>query len=113
MTVTTPADLHWDPYDRATFPDPHPVHRRLRDEAPLHRNDRLGFYEVGGKMGHHLAFGYGPHFCMGAALARVDGRVVLDEVLQRFPDWEVDPEGATMLPPGPNRGWLSMPVRVG
>jgi cytochrome P450 len=81
-----------------------------RDERVFPDADR---FDPERTMGHHLAFGYGAHFCMGAALARVEGRVVLDEVLQRFPDWEVDRERAEMLPPGPNRGWLSMPVVVG
>jgi cytochrome P450 len=81
-----------------------------RDDRAFRDADR---FEIDRRMGHHLAFGYGAHFCMGAALARVEGRVVLDEVLQRFPDWEVDRDAAVMLPPGPNRGWLSMPVAIG
>ena len=35
-------------------------------------------------------FGYGIHFCLGAALARLEGRIALDEVLKRFPEWDVD-----------------------
>jgi cytochrome P450 len=81
-----------------------------RDDRAFPDPDR---FDVRRRMGHHLAFGYGAHFCMGAALARVEGRVVLDEVLQRFPDWQVDRDAAVMLPPGPNRGWLSMPVAIG
>jgi cytochrome P450 len=81
-----------------------------RDERTFADPDR---FDVHRSMGHHLAFGYGAHFCLGAALARTEARVVLDEVLHRFPDWEVDLEHAEMLPPGPNRGWASMPVTVG
>jgi cytochrome P450 len=32
----------------------------------------------------HVSFGFGPHFCLGAALARLEGRVVLDQLLDRF-----------------------------
>jgi cytochrome P450 len=78
-----------------------------RDERAFPDPDR---FDVARSMGHHLAFGYGAHFCLGAALARTEARVVLEEVLDRFPDWEVDHAAATMLPPGPNRGWATMPV---
>jgi cytochrome P450 len=80
-----------------------------RDERAFPEPDR---FDVNRKMGHHLAFGYGAHFCLGAALARVEARSVIDEVLNRFPDWEVDHERIEMLPPGPNRGWAAMPVVV-
>jgi cytochrome P450 len=81
-----------------------------RDERAFPDPDR---FDVRRRIGHHLGFGYGAHFCLGAALARVEARSVIDEVLTRFPDWEVDHEHATMLPPGPNRGWSAMPVVVG
>ena len=38
----------------------------------------------------HLSFGYGAHFCLGAALARLEGRIALEEMLARFPEWDVD-----------------------
>ena len=43
MTTT---DLVYDPYDPVIDRDPHGVWRRLRDEAPLYRNDELGFYAL-------------------------------------------------------------------
>src|SRR5262249_53268680 len=46
MTLGAPADLSWDPYDPHTFLDPYPVYRRLRDEAPIYRNDAHDFYAV-------------------------------------------------------------------
>jgi cholest-4-en-3-one 26-monooxygenase len=59
----------------------------------------------------HQAFGAGGrHFCLGAALARLEGRVALDEVLQRFPEWEVDWDHAVQARTSTVRGWESMPV---
>jgi cytochrome P450 len=58
----------------------------------------------------HITFGYGIHFCLGAALARVEGRVALDEVLQRFPEWEVDLDNARMVSTSIIRGWETLPV---
>jgi cytochrome P450 len=67
-------------------------------------------FNVHREIGHHLSFGYGLHFCLGAALARLEGRVALDEVLQRWPDWEVDEERAVMAHTSTARGWEKLPV---
>jgi cytochrome P450 len=61
---------------------------------------------------HHLTFGYGIHFCLGAALARLEGRVALDEVLDRFPEWDVDPDRAKLAPTSTVRGFETLPVSV-
>ena len=53
----------------------------------------------------HLAFGYGAHFCLGAALARLEGRIALDELLTRFPEWDIDIEDASLAPTTTVRGW--------
>ncbi|WP_280401952.1 cytochrome P450 [Nocardia carnea] len=58
----------------------------------------------------HLAFSVGTHFCMGSALARLEGRVALEEILKRFPEWEVDLSQATLSPTSTVRGWESMPA---
>jgi cytochrome P450 len=62
---------------------------------------------------HNLTFGYGIHFCLGAALARLEGRVALDEVLARFPEWEVDWDHAVQARTSTVRGWESLPVITG
>lgn len=60
----------------------------------------------------HLTFGYGPHLCIGAALARIEGRIALDELLNRFPEWEVDEANAHLIPTSSVRGWDTLPIRV-
>ena len=78
-----------------------------RDERKFPDADR---FDIHRKIDHHLAFGYGIHFCLGAALARLEGRVALDEVLQRFPTWEVDWDNAVQARTSTVRGWETLPV---
>jgi cytochrome P450 len=49
---------------------------------------------------------------LGAALARLEGRVALDEVLTRFPTWEVDWDNAVQAHTSVVRGWEKLPVRT-
>jgi cytochrome P450 len=60
----------------------------------------------------HLSFGHGIHFCLGAALARVQAKVALEEVLSRWPDWEVDYTCARRAHTTSVRGWATLPVKV-
>jgi cytochrome P450 len=78
-----------------------------RDERKFPDADR---FDIHRKIDHHLSFGYGIHFCLGAALARLEGRVALDEVLKRFPFWEVDREHAVQARTSTVRGWERLPV---
>ena len=81
-----------------------------RDDERYPQADR---FDVHRKIGQHLTFGYGIHHCLGAALARLEGRVALDEVLKRFPEWDVDWENASRAPTSTVRGWDSLPVFIG
>jgi cytochrome P450 len=60
----------------------------------------------------HLTFGYGLHFCLGSHLARLEGRVALDEMLNRWPEWDVDYSGIKLAPTSTVRGWERMPIIV-
>jgi cytochrome P450 len=80
-----------------------------RDDRRFPEGDR---FDIHRDVGQHLTFGYGIHFCLGAALARLEGRVALDEVLQRFPEWEVDRANARLSPTSTVRGWETLPVVV-
>ena len=70
-------------------------------------------FDVTRTIDHHLSFGYGIHFCLGAALARLEGRIALDEVLKRFPTWDVDWDNAKQARTSTVRGWESLPVFTG
>jgi cytochrome P450 len=80
-----------------------------RDERRFPDADR---FDVRRKIDHHLSFGYGVHFCLGAALARLEGRVALEEILGRFPRWEVDLENAERVRTSTVRGWHRLPVKL-
>jgi cytochrome P450 len=79
-----------------------------RDERKFADPDR---FDVNREVRGHVAFGFGLHFCLGAALARLEGRVALEEVLKRFPEWEVDTAKARLSPTSTVRGWETLPVR--
>jgi cytochrome P450 len=81
-----------------------------RDERRFSDPDR---FDIRREQGPHITFGYGLHYCLGANLARLEGRVALDEVLKRFPDWEVDYDNIKLAPTSTVRGWETMPVFVG
>jgi len=81
-----------------------------RDERRYTEPDR---FDIHRDEGQHLTFGYGLHYCLGAALARLEGRVALDEVLNRFSDWDVDYDHLELAPTSTVRGWETMPVHIG
>ncbi len=81
-----------------------------RDERHFEDPDR---FDIRRKPGGHLTFGRGAHFCVGAPLARLEGRVALEEVLKRFPAWDIDLANARRSRTSTVRGWDSMPAVVG
>jgi cytochrome P450 len=80
-----------------------------RDEREFEEADRL---DVRRRDIHHLSFGYGTHFCLGASLARLEGCIALEEVLARWTEWEIDHELAEMAHTSTVRGWKTLPARV-
>jgi cytochrome P450 len=78
-----------------------------RDEREFDDPDR---FDIHRKAQRHLSFGYGLHFCLGAHLARLEARVALEEVLKRFPEWEVDTANAVQARTSTVRGWEKLPV---
>jgi cytochrome P450 len=82
--------------------------------ASANRDERefgpdAGTLDVTRRIRRHLGFSYGPHHCIGAALARQQGRIVLEEILSRCPDFSVGPE-AGRFSEGPFvRRYVSLP----
>ena len=58
----------------------------------------------------HLAFGYGAHFCLGAALARMEGKIAVEEIFRRIPDYEVDHDAKVRFHSSNVTGWRSLPI---
>lgn len=79
-----------------------------RDEREYPDPDR---FDVRRQMKHHVSFGYGIHFCVGAALARMEGRIALEETLARFPTWELDPARVVRQHTSTVRGYSSVGIR--
>lgn len=78
-----------------------------RDERAFPEPD---VFDIDRKVEHQVAFGRGLHFCLGAALARMEARIALSAVLERIPNWEVDMDTARRLRSGPVRGYTSLPI---
>jgi cytochrome P450 len=80
-----------------------------RDERHFPGGERFDIHRSGG----HLSFGQGLHFCLGSALARMQARVALEEILKRWPEWQVDYDNAEMAHTSSVRGWGKLPVVTG
>jgi cytochrome P450 len=80
-----------------------------RDERAYPDADRFDIHRA---FDLHMSFGYGIHFCLGAALARMEGRIALEETLTRFPEWDVDHEHVVRLHTSTVRGFAQVPIRV-
>ena len=78
-----------------------------RDDRKYPDADR---FDIRRQFDHHVSFGYGVHFCLGAALARMEGRIGIQETLARFPELTVDLDRAQRLHTSTVRGWTNVPV---
>ncbi len=78
-----------------------------RDERKYEHADTL---DVRRRFDHHVSFGFGIHFCLGAALARLEGRVGLEETLAHAPQFTSDRARAVQWHTSTVRGWSSIPV---
>jgi cytochrome P450 len=80
-----------------------------RDERAFENADQ---FDIHRDMHHHVSFGYGVHLCIGAALARLESQIVIEETLARYPNWEVDHDNAVLLFTSTVRGFSQLPIVV-
>ncbi len=80
-----------------------------RDERQYERPDEFDVTRTGIR---HMSFGHGSHFCLGAALARLEARVALEETLKRFPEWGVDEAEVKFVHTSSVRGPASVPITL-
>ena len=78
-----------------------------RDPAVFPDPDR---FDIGRSSNHHLAFGHGVHFCMGANLARLEGQIAIGTVLRRLRSLEVEPAALVRRPGFVLRGLVEFPL---
>jgi cytochrome P450 len=78
-----------------------------RDPAPFPEPDRL---EITRRENPHVAFGYGIHFCLGAALARLEGQIAIGTIVRRFPAIRLATDTLQWRPSQALRGLRSLPV---
>jgi cytochrome P450 len=67
--------------------------------------------DVERRIDRHLSFGFGQHVCLGASLARMEARIVVEEMLARFPEWNVDWDHTQIVHTGSAvRGYCKLPI---
>jgi cytochrome P450 len=81
-----------------------------RDERAFPDPDR---FDATRRIERHLAFGHGVHFCLGAALARLEARVVFEELLGSYATWELTSDDVSWIRSSSVRGPASLPIALG
>lgn len=77
----------------------HRQHPPNGDVFDIHRQTR-----------QNAVFGVGAHYCLGSALARLEGRIAVEEILKRFPEWDIDLANAEFSSTSTGRGWDTLPA---
>ncbi len=80
-----------------------------RDERVFERADQ---FDITRPLQQNLSFGFGTHVCLGASLARLEGRVALEEILARMPNYEIDEAGLERVHSANVRGYARLPMRT-
>src|SRR4029079_17883044 len=96
-----------------SIPAGHPVllitGAATRDERFFADTDQ---FDIDRPASHALGFGLGIHSCLGAALARLEGRIAIEEMVRRWPNFAVDEDGLRRVTMSNVAGYANVPVRV-
>ena len=72
-----------------------------------------GRFDIHRQPNDHIGFGFGIHFCLGAPLARLEGRIAFEEILARLPELSLGPEEPVMFPAPIVHGYSKLPLTMG
>ena len=86
------------------------LHIGAANHDPLEYGDTAEQFDIFRRPERVLSFGYGAHFCLGAALARMEGKVALEQIHARLPDYEVDHDAKVRFHSSNVTGWVSLPL---
>jgi hypothetical protein len=115
LSRTTTRDVTVGPADRAiAIPAGAKVHLLYAsaNRDPREFGPDAGKLDVTRTVARTLAFSSGPHHCLGAAAARLEGRVVIEELLRAMPDFVADPEAGRYAPGPFTRRFEYLPIRA-
>ena len=90
------------------FTDETGTTRKLTREELIPDSDRFDIKRD--RKTAHLTFGTGIHTCIGNVLARLEGRVVYEELLKRIPTWDIDLQNSHLQSTSTVRGWDTLPA---
>jgi len=76
------------------------------------RFDEPELFDVHRHIERHVSLGFGNHLCLGAALARLETRIAFEELLARFPEYDIAPTGVTRAYSSNVRGLGNLPIVV-
>jgi cytochrome P450 len=74
--------------------------------------EHAGLFDIHRRIDRQISFGFGVHLCLGAHLARLESRIAFEELLARFPDWELDEANVVRMRSSNVRGIAHLPIAI-